>query len=840
MKKLPLIITAILMIHTLLTAFTVSEDYAILSENECLELESMLTSEDFNLNHLKFQRDWDPYTRLKSKWHSEVLSGGLDALPKFAVLRELMAEPNFVPQMQHFFEISFGAAPPALTAQMRQEIASQAAKLKKAKDIFPYLERAFSSVDTSLQRAFENLDSAQYDTLRAFTLQSMVEDADSLAYQHYFRQQKLPWLKKIDMERIAKLFEKIDAKAMGTAALEYHEWALALQEALPKIDFKTKKALTYKSKWGLIIIGTKGNDYYGVKSFAELKKYPLCAVIDPAGNDTYEIAFSTSRQQPFYLLIDLKGDDLYRSAAISSEAPETKAPSFFGWGGLGYSFDAEGNDLYQLGDFSFAAMLGLMYHEDASGEDIYQGGLFSQAAALGGVALLIDKQGNDTYTAHTMSQAFGSVMGAGVLADYSGSDLYYLGGKYLHAPLMPKDYRSMGQGMGFGMRSSLAGGLGFLYDKSGNDKYIGGVYAQGVGYWFATGVLIDEGGNDVYNAIYYPQGSGIHCASGFLYDHEGDDTYYSRNGPGQGAGHDFSFGILVDAAGNDAYSIHGGSGLGLSNSLGIFVDKMGDDRYERQEEQNYGSGAFSRMTGSIGLFLDAGGKDLYNGSPMANDSSWAKGKYGFGKDMELNSPPDTAEKPSEEDLPAPSEDAPIKEIFAASAQWEVGNAIKRVRAAREIMLARTQEMIPYVLEHKLGSQSGLEYRALDALLKGSADFQTQLLAYAADSDSLKAKNAISLLAGVADMALLPIIQEHLSAGRYFTTCISALAALKSEEAVEALLPYRFAENEVYRFLVLRALSLHKSENAQKALEGAKADESFLIQALIRNLPKDEQ
>jgi hypothetical protein len=105
---------------------------------------------------------------------------------------------------------------------------------------------------------------------------------------------------------------------------------------------------------------------------------------------------------------------------------------------------------------------------------------------------------------------------------------------------MPNDYRTMGQGMGFGMRPDYAGGLGLLYDKSGNDKYIGGVYAQGVGYWYATGILIDESGNDVYNAIYYPQGSGIHLASGILYDGAGDDTYYSRNGPGQGAGHDWA------------------------------------------------------------------------------------------------------------------------------------------------------------------------------------------------------------------------------------------------------------------------------------------------------------
>jgi hypothetical protein len=41
----------------------------------------------------------------------------------------------------------------------------------------------------------------------------------------------------------------------------------------------------------------------------------------------------------------------------------------------------------------------------------------------------------------------------------------------------------------------------------------------------------------------------------------------------------------VDSAGNDAYSIQGGNGLGLSNSVAIFVDKSGNDRYERKETQ---------------------------------------------------------------------------------------------------------------------------------------------------------------------------------------------------------------------------------------------------------------
>lgn len=70
-------------------------------------------------------------------------------------------------------------------------------------------------------------------------------------------------------------------------------------------------------------------------------------------------------------------------------------------------------------------------------------------------------------------------------------------------------------------------------------------------------------------------------------------------------------GIFINAKGNNAYSIEGGNGLGLSNSVGIFIDKGGNDRYQRNNPQNYGNAVYSRATGGIGLFLDKDGKDSY-------------------------------------------------------------------------------------------------------------------------------------------------------------------------------------------------------------------------------------
>ena len=62
---------------------------------------------------------------------------------------------------------------------------------------------------------------------------------------------------------------------------------------------------------------------------------------------------------------------------------------------------------------------------------------------------------------------------------------------------------SNAQGAGMGRRGDIsdghawAGGLGALIDLSGNDEYVSGNWAAGVGYWFGTGVLYDGEGREV-------------------------------------------------------------------------------------------------------------------------------------------------------------------------------------------------------------------------------------------------------------------------------------------------------------------------------------------------------
>ncbi|HOA29316.1 MAG TPA: hypothetical protein PKL34_04700, partial [Candidatus Cloacimonadota bacterium] len=139
--------------------------FPILSEDETLELHSMLGEADLVPAHTKFYRDWDPYARLKSDWHMRTLQDGLDAIPLFSDLREVMYVNYHEPICEHLFDIAFGVKDISTSESRFHEIGSIAEKVKKPGDIFLYLERAFTELEPLLRRAFGKLSAAELDTL---------------------------------------------------------------------------------------------------------------------------------------------------------------------------------------------------------------------------------------------------------------------------------------------------------------------------------------------------------------------------------------------------------------------------------------------------------------------------------------------------------------------------------------------------------------------------------------------------------------------------------------------------------------------------------------------------
>lgn len=293
----------------------------------------------------------------------------------------------------------------------------------------------------------------------------------------------------------------------------------------------------------------------------------------------------------YSVLIDATGDDRY----------VTHRPGLgSGLLGFGILLDEGGTDRYDAYQNSqgYGAFGGGIL-EDAAGDDVYEG--FSQVQGMGqtaGFGYLIDRAGNDRYVAndevidvpspqsaqHNVSMAQGA--GNGRRADYSDNQSLS-GGLGILFDLGGNDSYSAGvfaQGVGYWQ------GIGALWDVAGDDRYLAQWYAQGASAHFAIGYLEDGDGNDRYGApMNMAMGAGHDFGYGMLLERAGNDVYQAPN-LSLGAGNANGLGMFVDFAGDDGYEATGltlGRGAEApANSLrsrglclGVFIDLGGTDRY---------------------------------------------------------------------------------------------------------------------------------------------------------------------------------------------------------------------------------------------------------------------
>jgi hypothetical protein len=396
--------------------------------------------------------------------------------------------------------------------------------------------------------------------------------------------------------------------------LDFLSWSPAKDSSFVQRIPSSAWNTTIQTPFGKIVIGDTSNNIYSGDLFI---------VVDPGGNDTYNIAFDGTGHQTY--IIDYSGDDIYN-------LPKNRiSPYFYG---ANMIIDMSGDDIYNAGSWSLGAgLFGIGILWDKSGNDKYFGDTFTEGAGCFGVGILRDDGGNDFYTGALYAQGFGSVDGIGVLLDDSGNDSYFAGGKYKDILRYKDHYLSLSQGFAYGIRPKMSGGVGMLVDKSGNDTYVSDIFGQGSSYWYSLGVLADGGGNDQYASFQYAQGAATHMTLGILYDASGDDNYSSK-GVSQGCGHDRAAGILLDLAGNDNYTAYDLSqAAGSANGIGILADISGNDSYVVRSDQNtQGFGQVRRDYGSIGVFLDLQGKDSYSGSIGRDSTWWSDSNWGIGID----------------------------------------------------------------------------------------------------------------------------------------------------------------------------------------------------------------
>lgn len=411
--------------------------------------------------------------------------------------------------------------------------------------------------------------------------------------------------------RVGTTAWKIDWAAMARAAALADfdiaidcDWSTADRAELPKelagAVNGTILETSFLDPGGWVVVGGPGPNRYDMSRIA--------AVFDPGGDDRYEWPSDVIGSR---VIIDLAGNDLYASRAAVGPGGALL--------GFGLLRDFAGNDRYEGTTLSSgAAMIGVGILIDDAGDDIHVSRAFAQGAGFFGVGVLADGAGADRYEGRMLCQGVGAPHGVGALIDRAGDDLFLAAG----APSAydtPATFKSFSQGVGYGLRRDLAGGIGVLADDGGNDRFESGEFSQGGGYFFGWGVVADRSGRDLYRGDRYAQGFAAHQAFGALLDDTGDDVYWSRTAAGQGAAWDESAAVLIDRAGNDHYRADGLSqGAAAQQAFGALVDLDGHDVFEATGNSVQGGAGGNEyrfaecQCYSFGVLLKRGGTARYS------------------------------------------------------------------------------------------------------------------------------------------------------------------------------------------------------------------------------------
>ncbi len=752
--------------------------FSFLTQFEKDLIKDLLSYKYLTVKDLSFDKDKSLFTNLKDSLTLEFLRYPLK-MPEYAESFYKNLEGNEKEIIEKIFKFN-------IKEKKFYEILKNSLKeLKIAQDL---IKNSLSEIDK------EKLDTLIYNLTILFTDEN--DEKDDTLYAIFEKEKnknlRLYKFKKWEEKKISKYLLKVNKRKLFMGLKLAFENLLNITYSLLKEE--NLKDTTFKTDFGYVIINTKEEDniYKGDSFFI---------IFDLKGNERYMGRIGTANlfySIPFSIVIDKEGKDFYISDRILSISS-----SFFG---VSIQYDLKGDDLRRGKTNSISSsMFGISFLFDEEGDDIYESDFFSQSASFFGKSFLFDFKGNDLYKITESGQAFSGTEGFSLLFDREGNDAYIAYGKHFHIPLLPDETRSFAQGFSTGIRPYLGGGVAILVDKEGNDSYYSEVYGQGCSYFYSTGILIDGRGNDLYHIAEYGQGAGIHLASGGLFDLEGDDDYISRFGPAQGEGHDYSVGILIDKKGDDTYKVSGGQGVGLNTSVGIFIDSEGNDLYVTVEEYGQGSGKISRGKIGIGLFIDVKGKDFYKGENLKNEPFiWSKGEIGLGYDLDTIKTSEPEEEGIEVEI---SEDLPIDSLFKIASKWEVGKYKKMVPKARKVLSKKGKEAFDYIFKNKMNTLSGLELRAIKEVIKENKKIASDYLKKALKSENDTIKMNAIYLAGEGEVEdleddLFDLLEED---ERDFIRArvIYALGKVKAKN-FEKLFKYLDSSSEDVKISLIRA------------------------------------
>lgn len=325
-----------------------------------------------------------------------------------------------------------------------------------------------------------------------------------------------------------------------------------------------------------MLLSLSGKDVFVAKDVAQGSTLGGAGIlINYAGDDSYT---ALRRGQGTALggigiLIDKKGHDKYRAALFGQGLGHPD--------GFGALEDCEGNDGYYVGG------LYLDYYPEHPGYDGWGQGMGAgiRQVANGGVGMLLDGAGDDSYEYDYFAHGGGYWLGVGFARDFGGNDTRH------GATLL--DYYGKKRGESRWQRFSCGFGchysIGFCFDDEGDDVYSGTIMSSGMAWDLAAGFLLDLGGNDRFDATGgLTKGAGAEAGFGVLFNYGGDDKYIGR-----------SFGYAPPAI-----SYHSPSSCG--SNFSFLVDYGGKDEYKSAEAANarvYNYNNSEMQQGSSGGFL---------------------------------------------------------------------------------------------------------------------------------------------------------------------------------------------------------------------------------------------
>ncbi len=373
----------------------------------------------------------------------------------------------------------------------------------------------------------------------------------------------------------------------------------------------------------LSIIDCGGKDTYRGPAGASLPERPAATVIDRQGDDTYisdkECASSQgSGIMGYGFLIDMEGNDTYTSYDNS------QGSAFFGvgllWDEEGNDTFSARNMTQGAGAYGVGNLVNI------GGDDRYYCFMCGQAFGyVGGCGILLDTEGNDIYTGETGKDDPENNLINPASKGHDGNRNYsFVQGAGWGRRADLRDGHSMGGGVGilvdikgsdtyecgvYGQATGYWYGTGILNDMEGDDSYEGSFYVQSGTAHMGMTELLDESGNDTYRVWKAISQGGAHDFSlSWFIDKKGNDRYLcfeEETGP-EGSAVKTSGGVMIGSA--------------ITNSLAIHIDYGGDDYYETVNSTTLGyclmrtgpsSYSFRYEEWTAGIMIDRGGKDIY-------------------------------------------------------------------------------------------------------------------------------------------------------------------------------------------------------------------------------------